>query len=153
MSGCNREELVLELVRSGRHDAELTAHIATCDSCAEVAFVAGSIVADQNDALRNAPVPPSGLVWWRMQRRAADDAARDASRAVIAAQTLSFVAAIAIVVALLTTVGGVSMNTLRNLVHIPALATIAQWSLPLVLGLVICLALAPVAIYFAVARD
>lgn len=150
MSGCNREELVLELIRSGRHDAELDAHIATCDSCAEVAFVAGAVAADQVDAMRNAPVPPSGLVWWRMQRRAADDTARDARRAVIVAQTLSFVAAIAIVVALLTTVGGVSIATLRNVVHLPA---VVQWSLPLGLGLAVCLALAPVAIYFAVARD
>ncbi|MCU1231867.1 MAG: hypothetical protein JWO97_4751 [Acidobacteria bacterium] len=150
MNGCDREELVLDMARAGRNDAELTAHIAVCDSCADVALVAGAVAADHVDALRNAPVPPSGLVWWRMQRRAADDAARDARRAVIAAQTLSFVAAIAIVVALLTTIGGVSIRALRDAVHLP---TLVQWSLPLGLGLAVCVALAPVAIYFAVARD
>lgn len=153
MTRCNREELVLSHIRSGRPDAELDAHIATCDDCASIAAVANAVIVDHRDALRRAPVPPSGLVWWRMQRRVAQDNARAASRAVFAAQTLSFVGAIVVVIALLTTIGGKSLQALKSLVHMPSAATFAQLSLPFEVAFVVCLLLAPIAVYFAVARD
>jgi hypothetical protein len=153
MKSCNREELVLDSIRAGRDDAEVAAHVATCNSCADVAIVAGAVDADHRQALRHAPVPPSGLVWWRMQRRAADDAKREATRAVIAAQTVSFVAAIAIAIAVFSAIGGASLRALRGVMHMPSAQTLAYWSAPLALGVFVCLALAPVALYFAFTRD
>jgi len=153
MTRCNREELVLAHVRSGRPDAELDAHIEHCDDCASIAAVANAIVIDHRDALRSAPVPPSGLVWWRMQRRAAEESARAASRAVIAAQTLSFAAAIVVVIALLTTFGGTSLRALKSFMHMPSAATFAQWELPIGVMIVMLIAFTPVALYLAIARD
>ena len=149
MKRCDREELVLARVRSGRPDADVDAHIERCDDCASIA----AVVIDHRHALRAAPVPPSGLVWWRMQRRAAEESARAASRAVIAAQTLSFVAAIVIVIALLTTIGGASLRALKSLVHMPSAATLAQWNLPIGVMIVMLIAFTPVALYLAIARD
>jgi predicted anti-sigma-YlaC factor YlaD len=157
MTICEREELVLELLRDGRDLAatELGAHVTECASCADLADVAKSILDENHAAAREAAVPTSGVVWWRMQRRARQEALRTAARTVTAVQAASV--ATAFVVAIL--IVGVTadwrgwLKTLAGLVSLPEAATLAQWGLPLAFGVMACLALAPVALYLSIARD
>jgi hypothetical protein len=162
LNRCDREEQVLELVRTGRwpelSDPELTGHVVACQPCADLVAVSSALLADHQTAMRTAPIPPSGRVWWRIQRREADEARRAANRAVMAVQLASFAAATAIALAILNSLGDWRswLKTLAGLVPIDAVATaetVAQWSLPLALVLATCLALAPVAVYLALARD
>jgi hypothetical protein len=162
LSRCDREEQVLELVRTGRWpalaDPELTGHVTACQACDDLVAVSSALLADHQAALRAAPIPPSGRVWWRIQRREADEARRAASRTVVAVQLASFAAATAIALAILTSLGDWRswLKTLGGLITIDPVTTteiVAQWSLPLALVLATCLALAPVAVYLALARD
>jgi len=162
MTTCDREELLLEVVRAGRWPElcglELSSHIAECASCAELVAVASALAGDHQAAMREAPVPPSGLVWWRMQKRANEEALRTANRALTTIQAVSVAAGVVIA---LVIIGSFSngrsllqgLKELMNPVHFPAVATLAPWSLPLALALFTCVALAPVALYFAFARD
>jgi hypothetical protein len=159
---CDREEQLLELVRTGRWpelaEPELTAHVAACRPCADLVTVSSALLGDHQAALRTAPIPPSGRVWWRIQRREADEARKAASRTVVTVQLASFAAATAIALAILTSLGDWRswLKTLGGLVPIDRVAaaeSVAQWSLPLALALAACLALAPVAVYLALARD
>jgi hypothetical protein len=67
---CTREQEALDLVRAGRWpegcDDELRAHVATCVHCSESVPIASLLTADYHAAVRTAPVPTSGLVWWRV---------------------------------------------------------------------------------------
>lgn len=159
---CHREEQLLELVHSGRWpqscEPELTTHTAACPSCSDLVAVSSALIADHHAALRSAPVPASGTVWWRIQRRQTDEARRHANRTVMTVQLASVAAVTAIAVALITSLGNWRswLKTLAELVPLDRVSTaetVAQWSLPLALALLTCLALAPVALYLALARD
>jgi hypothetical protein len=153
MTFCDREELVLDILRSGRSlaDTDLAPHVAACAQCADLADVASAVLDDLHVATHDSPVPTSGVVWWRMQRRAQQEAMKKATRTVTAAQWLSVAAA---VIVALSIVGFATLKTLlAGAIQIPDMATLAQWSVPLVLALVACLAVAPVAVYLSFARD
>jgi hypothetical protein len=168
MTVCEREELLLEVVRAGRWPElcgeELASHIAACASCAELVAVASAVAADHQAALHAAPVPPSGLVWWRMQKRAREDALRAANRTVTTIQAVSIAAGVAIALVILGTFadmrsllhGAKELLTI-GAIHLPAHVTsgsaMSQWSVPLALAILTCFALAPVALYLAFARD
>jgi len=158
---CDREEVLLEIVRAGRWPElcgeEISTHIAGCASCTELVAVASALAGEQQAALREAPVPPSGLVWWRMQKRAREEALRTANRAVTTIQAVSVSAGVAIALLIVGSFSDErtllqSLKDLTHAVHLPAVATLAQ-SLPLALALVTCALLAPVALYLALAHD
>ena len=99
---CQREQEVLDAVRSGRWSGpwgeELRRHAAVCPACAEVAMVAAALGSAYEDACAEARLPSAGLVWWRAQlaaRRAADKRAAQpialAERAAQAAAAFSAV--------------------------------------------------------------
>jgi hypothetical protein len=153
---CNREQEVLELARAGRWpescDDEVRAHVAQCSPCSETARIATLITADLHAAMRTARVPTSGVVWWRAQRRAREEAAHAATRAVTLVQAISV--AIGIAVAL----GIVGADTVRRALTLSmtlsmSAAVVSQWSLPLLIAFAAWLAIAPVAVYLAVSRD
>lgn len=147
MSHCAREQEALDLVRSGRWpdgcDDEIRTHIATCAACGESVQIASMLTADYRAAVRTAPVPTSGLVWWRVQRRARQEAARTVARVVTLVQGLSVLLGIAV---------AVGIAGADNLRHALTLGPLPAWSIPLLLAITAWLALAPVAVYFAV-RD
>lgn len=98
---CERE--VLDLVAIGqwpsRADDTLRAHVAACETCAEVASIA-SVVRDwanEADARQPVKVPDASVVWFRAQVRAREDAARRASRPLLVAQLFA-VATVALAV-------------------------------------------------------
>jgi hypothetical protein len=151
MSDCIREQEALELVRAGRWpdgcDEETRAHIASCASCAECVHVAAWMSADFQRAVRTARVPSSGLVWWRAQRRARQEAERNAARIVTLVQGVSVATGVAVVV------GIAGPDTVRRAFELVNFTALSQWSMPVLIGLTAWLAIAPVALYFAVSRD
>ena len=148
MSPCPREEEALALVRAGRWpdgcDDEMRAHVAGCVSCGQCVQIASMLPTDYRAAVRTAPVPTSGLVWWRVQRRAREEAARTVARVVTMVQAASVIIGLAVAIGIAGT-----DNVLRTF----ALGPIPAWSIPLLLALSAWLALAPVAVYFTVGRD
>ena len=157
MTICEREELLLDLLRSGRElaDTELGSHVAECASCADLVAAASAILDEHHTLTREANVPTSGAVWWRMQRRVRQEAMRNAARTVTAVQFGTVAAAIAIAVAIVgfTTDWRAWLRALAANAHIPDLPTLAQWSLPLSIAVVACLFVAPVVVYLSLARD
>lgn len=156
MSDCTREQETLDLVRAGRWpdgcDDETRAHVASCAQCGESVQIASLLTNDYRAAARAAHVPTSGLVWWRVQRRAREEAARNAARVVTLVQAISVVIGVA---AALGIAG--AQNVSRAFSFAPkelfSITTLSQWSIPLLLALTVWLALAPVAVYLAVSRD
>lgn len=157
---CPRESEVLALVRSGRTDT-LAGHLTACEPCRTLARTAAAIAAEASRAVANAPVPSSGLVWWRVQNRARQEAMQAASRAVTLVQALSVGAGLFVTfgivraMAPLTVVQGQKGLLVRIADGLqPVAAEITSFaSVPLLLAVATCLLLAPVAVYFAVARD
>jgi hypothetical protein len=88
---CPHEADVLTMVFTGqwpgRAPADLVAHAATCAVCADVATVASAIDSEQSDQ-SVPPLPSSGIVWWRAQLRARQEAARAVVRPITFAQGL-----------------------------------------------------------------
>jgi hypothetical protein len=98
---CPCERDVLDLVAIGqwpsRADATLRAHAAECAICAEVAAVA-AVVREWADDPQPVKVPDAAVVWYRAQVRAKEEAARRASRPVLAAQLVALVTVVLAVV-------------------------------------------------------
>lgn len=94
---CPRESDVLMVVVTGQWPSrvpdELRAHVASCDTCRELA-VAAHAIESEADATRplTRDLPSAGPVWWRAQLRARQDAARDAVRPMTAAHALGLAA-------------------------------------------------------------
>ena len=157
---CEREIEVVNAIIDGRWpagcDTELRAHVDACGLCAEVVDIAGRVRNEHHAAMQEAAVPPSGAVWWRAQRRAREEALNRASRAVTTMQATSV--AIAIVVAL--TIAGLTRETWAGWVarisdgfYFGSIQLTTGTSLLMFVGVATMLLLAPLAIYFAVARD
>ncbi len=98
---CPCERDVLDLVAIGqwpsRADATLRAHAAECAICKEVAAVA-TVVREWADDPQPVKVPDAAVVWYRAQVRAREEAARRASRPVLAAQLVALATVILAVI-------------------------------------------------------
>lgn len=140
---CAREAEVLEAVTAGRWpetcDSELRAHAESCATCTDLATVATAIAEDASHAMHHAPIPSSGLVWWRVQRRTQMEATLNAKRAITFVEGATLAAT---AFAVLFILGGLSL--LKFDWHaIP-------WNLPLITAAATILLLAPFAVYYAV---
>ena len=89
---CDREQEVLDALRSGRWSsawgAEIRQHAATCAVCAEVAFVARQFLHEAEQAQAElqqagAGLPSVGLVWWKAQRAARRAAEQRAAEPIV----------------------------------------------------------------------
>jgi hypothetical protein len=96
-SECVREADILEaLQRSQWPDycsGELREHVRHCTSCRELVEVATALLDEHHHAVAQAPVPSSGIVWWRAQMRARQEGARAATRPITVVQGLSLACA------------------------------------------------------------
>jgi hypothetical protein len=141
---CLREAELLNLMRAGQWpdccSDDLGVHITACAQCAEVVATAAALIADHDEALKDVHVPPSGMMWWRTQRRMRQEAERKAMRVVTGVQALFVIVAVVIAA---TFLGALSIDW----------KSLLQWSLPLIVAGAACVTLAPIAIYFAVAKD
>lgn len=153
---CVRENEVLELLRSGKRDDELRAHIDTCALCTDLVTVATAIVDDRDAMLHDAAIPGSGIVWWRMQVRMRDETARAAGRTVLAVQTLAVTLAAVIALAVLnfTTPGWLKSVASAMSVDYALIKSFLIFGAPLVfLALLTWLAFAPIAAYLAMSKE
>jgi hypothetical protein len=148
---CEREAEVWRAIEA-RHwpercDEELRAHVAACESCADLTEVASVLVEECDEAVRTAHVPSSGVVWFRAQMRLRQDAARTVRRTISAMQAAAIFIAVAGVAFVVNMYGGFA--SLAD--------TVGSIKLPLSVGVALALPLvvllAPVAVYFAVSKD
>ena len=153
MNNCPQEQETLAIVQAGRWpdgcDGAMRTHVDACATCADVVRVGSLIAADYHASVRTAHVPASGLVWWRMQRRTRQEAIRTASRVITVVQAIAVAAGVAVAIGILAATSRAFSFGAADL----SKAVLAQWGVPLIIGLVSWLALAPVAVYLAVSKD
>jgi non-ribosomal peptide synthetase component F len=162
---CTREADLLAAIGTGRWpetcDAELRAHVAGCTTCGDVAALATALRAERAEAWQHAVVPGSGLVWWRAELRARQERAARIERPITLVHVLAIVVCLAAAIA-----GAVVAAPL-----VPALSwfsSLGDWlpsftlggadAVPLLWPVILValgawLLLAPIVIYFVVARD
>jgi len=156
---CLREEDLLGALESGRWpeacDSELRDHVEHCESCQELAVVAGALLDDRRASERAVVPPPPGAVWWRMQLRLERESKETAVRTVSRAHGSIIAATIALflVAAGMTSLLQSGWEWLSaHVPHLDALVDISS-SVPVmaVVGVAfLLLVLAPIAIYLAV---
>ena len=153
---CPRESETLDAITTARWPEELQQHATSCAFCADLVAVATAFQEDLHAAAHDAPIPPSGLMWWRVQRRERQEAARTAERTITYVQTATVAGAIAIA---LTILGGLSVMSdtwrgwitrawsslnFESFAFTPGLALIA---------IATCFVVAPVVLYVAFAEE
>jgi hypothetical protein len=118
-----------------------------CPECGPLVLLAEQIRLEFEQTRAEARVPTPELMWWRAQMRAHEEAARKAARPILFSQAVALAALIGLFVAL---AGRVTAPML-------ALADVSRSTGFPFVGLVIaaasCLLVAPIALYFALARD
>jgi hypothetical protein len=147
--GCPREPELLEVLRAGAWPAateeELRGHVTGCEHCTDLAEVATALLHDRDASIHEAPLPGSGLVWWKLQMRHRKEVAYSARRTLLTVQ----IAAVSIA-------GGVALVLLQ--LFFPNWVSVVASGVPdsvrgvapnLLLGLLACLAVAgaPIAAY------
>jgi hypothetical protein len=165
---CRREQDVLDAIAAERWpdrcDAELSAHVAGCAICTDVAAVARAFREEHEAAWRDARVPPSGRVWWRAEMRARQEAARKAAEPITVVQGIAGACAAGIVAALIGIVwpavweslgvwaalGGVKEAVGAGVLQLAAVSTSVppQILLSLAIALAAAIVLMPLALYF-----
>jgi hypothetical protein len=142
---CNRERELVEAVASGHWpDAcgeELRNHIAACGVCKDVVVVARALHEEHACALEDVRVPPAGLVWWRAELRARQEATRVAERPMRFAHAFAAACTIGVALALLAGMLPWVQEWLISFSELPRLGV-------LIGALVAFIVAAPVALYF-----
>jgi hypothetical protein len=116
-TGCEREQDVLDAIAANRWpdrlSDELSAHVAGCAICRDLASVAHAFAEDCETAFEQAQLPSAGLVWWRAEIRARQQAVRAASRPITLVQVITGTCGIAVALGLLawTGLGALGMST------------------------------------------
>ena len=148
--GCPREPEVLEALRSGAWpagcDEELRGHPATCPGCRDLVEVTTALFEDRDASIHEAPLPGSGLVWWKMRMRLQREAVASARRTLLLVQAcaLSIAGGLALLMLQLFVPGWTSLI-------VSALPASARGAAPVLLSLLACIVLAgaPLAAYLA----
>jgi hypothetical protein len=120
---------------------------AECPRCGPLVRLAEQVRREFEATRIEARVPTAEIVWWRAQMRAREEAARKAARPILLTQALAIAALLGLLISL---AGRLTLPS----VSLPDLSLAA--GLPLVriaLAAAGCLILAPIALYFALARD
>src|SRR2546425_10437039 len=104
MPECLREQEVMDSVACGRWPdrapADLREHLTQCALCASVLEVALALHEDHEILYLNARVPPPGLVWWRAELRARQEAMRTVSRPMTLVQAFGAASGVGVAIAL-----------------------------------------------------
>lgn len=133
-----------------RVDAELRAHVSTCEICSDVATVAVAMDEASAPLRASAAVPDAGRVWWLAQVRARREAAAAAGRPITAVQVAACACAAGLFGACFGATSTWFQAVLRSAVHAKSL--LAGHEL-LAAGVAAVLLLAPVAVYLAEGRE
>lgn len=165
--GCCREDDILEALQASAWpdccEQDLRDHVKACESCASLVAIVLPLLDEHRVATEHAPVPTSGVVWWRAQMRARQEAARAASRPISIAQGVALACAAGLIAGGLSLLGPAagewlgwtgSLAAAMPALRLPSIAwSEVQWMAPLtlavLLALTMVLVLAPVAVYLA----
>jgi hypothetical protein len=163
---CPHESDVLTAVYTrrwpDRADETLRAHVATCQTCADLATVSFAFEDETDGSRGRTTVPDAGLVWWRAQLRARQDAARAAVRPITVAQLVAVAVAVGVLGAIFGATATWFQQGLRTLGGL--MTSIASWTLPelpqlslsltsqltLIAGLTLALIITPIVVYYTV---
>lgn len=128
---CSREDELLDAIGRGFVGAELAAHVAACGSCTELQLVAGALLDDRSEAVKQAAVPSAGTMWWRLQLRHRQDAQALARRSLLMGQAASLVIAIALIAAFFGRDIAETVKQVAASIHVsmPLFSVIATWLL------------------------
>ncbi len=96
---CLREDELLDALTRGYVGPDLEAHIAACESCAELHIVAGAVLEDRAHAMAEAPVPSSATMLWRMKARHRQELAAQARRTLLFGQAATLLVAVTLALA------------------------------------------------------
>jgi hypothetical protein len=167
MTECPREAEVFEAVAFGRWPAhtsnELQAHVAGCPVCRDVADVAPALYGDRQTLMRTSHPPTAGVVWWRATIRSRAEATRTAMQPITLWQGVAAASIVGVVAALSGSLWQWSRTSDRIgglvelLVNHRAPTSLASFgfedAILVLLGVVACLVLAPVALYLTLSDD
>lgn len=95
---CPFEDELIDAIGRGFVGSDLETHISECEPCAELHLVAGAVLSDRAIAIAEAPVPPSGRVFWRIRLRMRQDAEAKARRSLVFGQALTLAVAVSVLV-------------------------------------------------------
>lgn len=144
-SVCAWEPEALRAIAEGRGlehlEEDLREHLAACGACADLIEVGIALARDRESAVRSAPVPASGAVWWRMRLRMRREAEQSARRTVTLVQG-----------AILGTCSLVALGVL-SWVSAPQQIWLSPWSHWFVLALAAWVLLILAAVRWALADD
>lgn len=166
---CVREHDVLEALACDSETAnwtdELRAHVAHCAICRDIVTVALPLLQEQRAVVENVQPPSSGVVWWRAQMRARQEAARAATRPITVVQALALASGAAVFVMLMVFAAPTFAAWFGQLtmfkealtfnlpqVSLPAIVTSTSFGL-IVGGALAVLLLGPLAVYFALGDE
>ena len=121
---------------------------ADCPECGPLVALAQQIRAEFEYTASSARVPTAEIVWWRAQMRARQEAARRAARPIVFAQALAFAALIGLLVSV---AGRLTLPALTSVELAPLSMSVPV--LYIIIAAACCLLLAPLAVFFALARD
>jgi hypothetical protein len=95
---CPREHEVLEAVTTGSspEDAALRSHVSACRTCSDAVTLLQTLASERDRLMDQALVPSAGLVWWRAQIRARQEAARTVAQPIAYAQGIAVVVGLVI---------------------------------------------------------
>jgi hypothetical protein len=160
---CPREPEVLELAAAGRWPDrcgdDVHAHVTQCSICSDAVEVAIALREDYQEAVAHAHVPPAGLVWWRAELRARQEAMRTVSRPMTFVQAFGGACAAGVVVAVFSQF----WPLIKNWFALPALPQVemtalnpllATWGAPIAFAIVLAvIVVAPVAMYLVLSDE
>jgi hypothetical protein len=170
---CCREQELLEALASDATQQDwsddLRGHVSGCAICRDIVAVALPLLQDRQAAVEGAQPPSSGVVWWRAQMRARQEAARAATQPITLFQGLGAAAAVALGVVLLSAAAPIISGWFGGLSFFSGFGNPFAFSLPefdlasmrpsttagtLLAGAsALCLLLGPLAVYFALSED
>jgi hypothetical protein len=145
---CPREHEAMTTVASGQWPDgcadELRAHIAACAICSDVLEVARAVHDDHEAVESKAQISPAGLVWWRAELKARQEAMRTASRPMTLVQAFGAASGIGMALGLVS----LTWPWLREFLSF----SLFPWSLVIAFALAILL-IAPLAMYFVLSDE
>jgi hypothetical protein len=153
-SECTREAEAMQIVHSGcwpdRCPEGLRSHITECSICADAVEIALAFRDDLEAALPDVHVPPPGLVWWRAELRARQEAMRKVSQPMTLVQAFGGACAVGVAVALLSRAWP-SVKEAIALID-PSTFSYPLWTM-MIAAAIVLLIVAPLAMYLVLSDE
>jgi hypothetical protein len=111
---CERESDVLDAIAAdrwpGRLERDLADHVSRCHLCQDLGTVAQAFADDRDLAPGEVRLPSAGLVWWRAEIRAKQQATQTANRPITFAQAAAAAGGLGAALALLSQIDPSSLR-------------------------------------------